>query len=276
MPSTPSGAAVASGGTGWSHWDEMRSARRVQSRLLPAPASGAGRLEYAGLCVQERGVGGDFYDFLEPAPGRVVLVLGDVSGKGVPAALMMATLQASLRSHYALADVDLPRRLESVNRFFVECTASEHYAGLFVGEYDESSGRLRYANCGHVPPLVLRSGLRAERLESTATVLGLFEEWTCSTCETTLAEGDLLVLVSDGVTEAASAGGDAFGDHLFPAIVARRELRAGALVRAIVDEVATFCGGATADDLTVVAARVRSPRIRPRGPRAADLGAGPR
>ena len=272
----PSSTAVARPGPGWSHADEMRSARRVQSRLLPNEVPGAGRLECAGLCLQERGVGGDFYAFLDVAPGRVALVLGDVSGKGVPAALMMATLQASLRSHYALASGELERRLESVNRFFVECTASEHYASVFVGEYDESSGRLRYANCGHVPPLLLRSGLRLERLEPTATVLGMFEEWSGSTGETALAEGDLLLVVSDGVTEAAGARGETFGDHLPAALEAHRDLRAGALVRAIADEVRAFCGGDSSDDLTIVAARVRSARTGPRPAGEAGRNDGPR
>ncbi len=277
MAPLPSSAAATRPGPGWSHADEMRSARRVQSRLLPSVAAGAGRLERAGLCLQERGVGGDFYDFLDVAPGRVAVVLGDVSGKGVPAALMMATLQASLRSHYALASGGLERRLESVNRFFVECTASEHYASLFVGEYDDATGRLRYANCGHVPPLLLRSGLRPERLEPTATVLGLFEDWTCATAETALAEGDLLLVVSDGVTEAVDARGETFGDLLLSSLEAHRDLRAGALVRAVADEATAFCGGASADDLTVVAVRVRSPRSAgPRPVGEASHNAGPR
>lgn len=185
-------------------------------------------------------------------------MIGDVSGKGVPAALMMATLRACLRSHYALDSGDLARRLESVNRFFFECTAAEHYASLFVGEFDEGTGRLRYANCGHVPPIVARAGLRLERLRATSTVLGLFDTWSCATAETTLGEGDVIALVSDGVTEAVSPQGDGFGDErLVSALLAHRDLRAGALVRAIADEARAFRGNAPGDDLTLVAARVR-------------------
>ncbi|MBZ5640059.1 MAG: PP2C family protein-serine/threonine phosphatase [Acidobacteriia bacterium] len=258
------GASTESAGSGWTHFDEMRSARRVQSRLLPSLVPRPGGLECAGLSLPARGVGGDFYDFIEAAPGRVALVLGDVSGKGVPAALMMATLQASLRSHYALAGGDLERLLVSVNRLFLECTAPEHYASLFVGEYHEASGRFRYANCGHVPPVLLRPGLRVERLRPTATVLGMFDRWTCGTREIPLSPGDLLLLVSDGATEATCAGGEAFGDErLIAAIEAHRELRAGALVRAISDEAEAFSGGERADDLTIVAARVRGRRGAP-------------
>ena len=243
---------------GWSVADEMRSARRVQSRLLPGGAIRLERLECAGICLPERGVGGDFYDFVAAAPRRAVLVLGDVAGKGVPAALMMATLQAILRTHYALASGSLARRLESVNRFFAECTASEHYASLFIGEYDATSGLLTYANCGHVPPVVLRAGLRVERLAPTATLLGIFKDWTCPTAETSLAEGDILLLASDGATEATSPEGEAFGDgRLVAALYAHRDLRAAALVRAIADEVRAFCAEDAMDDLTLVAARVR-------------------
>jgi serine phosphatase RsbU (regulator of sigma subunit) len=251
--------------TGWTHSDEMRSARRVQSRLLRSAAPRAASLECAALCLPERGVGGDFYDFIETGPGRVALVVGDVSGKGVPAALMMATLRAGLRSHYALAGGDLARRLESVNRFFLECTAAEHYASLFVGEYDDASGRLHYANCGHVPPVVLRRSLRVDRLRPTATVLGMFDEWRCRTEEASLEGGDLLVLVSDGVTEASSGNGETFGERrLLAALGAHRELRAGALIRAVSDTVTDFCEGGPADDLTIVAARVRSRGTGPR------------
>lgn len=238
----------------------MRSARRVQTRLLPENAFRRAHLECAGLCLPCRGVGGDFYDFIDVGPGRVALVLGDVSGKGVPAALMMATLQACLRSHYALASGDLGRRLESVNRLFLECTAPEHYASLFVGECDERSGRFTYANCGQAPPLVLRRGLQVEPLAPTAMVLGLCEDWACETAETVLAEGDLVLAVSDGVTEAAGPEGEIYGDRrLLTTLTAQRDLRAGALVRAIADDVRTFCGGDSSDDLTLVAARVRRP-----------------
>ncbi len=255
-----SASRTAAFGSPWSRADEMLSARRVQTRLLPEHACRRANLECAGLCLPCRDVGGDFYDFIDAAPGRVALVLGDVSGKGVPAALMMATLYACLRSHYALASGDLGRRLESVNRLFLECTAPEHYASLFVGEYDESSGRLTYANCGQTPPFVLRRGLRIERLAPTSTVLGMWDRWACETTETTLAEGDLILAVSDGVTDAADPDGEPYGDQrLLAALTAQRDLRAGVLVRAIADEVRAFCGGDSPDDLTLLAARARRP-----------------
>jgi len=261
--STPRTAAFPSP---WSRADEMRSARRVQTRLFPENAFRRAHLECAGLCLPCRDVGGDFYDFIDAGPGRVALVLGDVSGKGVPAALMMATLHACLRSHYALASGDLGRRLESVNRLFLECTAPEHYASLFVGEYDERSGRLAYANCGQAPPFVLRRGLRVERLAPTSTVLGMWDGWACETAQTTLGEGDLILAVSDGVTDAADPDGEVYGDwRLLTALTAQRDLRASVLVRAIADEVRAFCGGDSADDVTLVVARARRPAGADRG-----------
>lgn len=243
---------------------EMRLARRVQTRLLPAACHRIDGLECAGICLQQRGVGGDFYDLIEVAPGTVALVVGDVSGKGVPAALMMATIQASLRTHYALGAGSLAERLEFVNRLFIRCTATEHYASLFVAEYDEDSARLRYASCGHVPPVLLRAGLEVELLRPTAMVLGLFEDWHCATVETPFRRGDLLLVASDGVTEAEGVAGESWGeDRLVETVQAHRGLRSAALVRAVADEVRAFCDDAATDDLTLLAARVR------RGPHGA-------
>ncbi len=137
---------------------EMEFARRVQARLFPQKLPTLRTLEYTGGCIQARQVGGDYYDFLELRPGRLALVLADIAGKGVSGALLMANLQANLRSQYALALDDLPRLLGSVNHLFYENTSENSYATLFFGDYDDSSGRLRYVNCGHLPPLLLRAG----------------------------------------------------------------------------------------------------------------------
>jgi serine phosphatase RsbU (regulator of sigma subunit) len=237
---------------------EMLSAGRVQARLQQRSLPPLETLDYAGLCVSGREVGGDFYDFLAPHPDRLALIAGDVSGKGVPAALMMAALQANLRSHYALSSSDLERRIESVHRLFFECTASQHYASLFVGEYDDASGRLRYANCGHVPPLLLHDDSSVTRLESTATVLGLFESWDGRVAEVTLARGDLLVVATDGILEATNGDGEHFGElRLLSEIARHRRLSPDRLIRTIVRKVRAHEGGRQVDDQTLVVARVR-------------------
>ena len=159
-----------------------RAARRPRARdrhagagaALSSATSADAHAGYAGACVQTRRVGGDYYDFLDLGRDRLGLVIGDIAGKGMPAALLMANLQANLRSQCATA-VDQPERfLQTVNRLFYESTADNAYATFFYSEFDDRAGRLRYANCGHLPALVLRRAGDVERLEPTATVLGLF------------------------------------------------------------------------------------------------------
>lgn len=223
---------------------EMEFAREVQARLFPQKLPPRKTLEYAGTCIQARQVGGDYYDFLELRPGRLALVLTDIAGKGVSGALLMANLQANLRSQYALALDDLPRSLESVNQLFYENTTDSSYATLFFADYDDYSRRLRYANCGYLPPLLLRTqgssrqDLAAlpevELLNPTCTVVGLFEDWRCGIAEVGLHPGDTLVLYTDGVTEAENATGEEFGQgRLLEALEGHAHLPVGPLLQAV-------------------------------------------
>ncbi len=136
---------------------EMQYARQVQSRLLPQQAPSLRTLECAGKCIQTRAVGGDYYDFLDLGSGRLGLVLADISGKGMSAALLMANLQANLRGQYALALEDIPRLMRSVNHLFYKNTENNNYATTFFAVYDDETRRLRYVNCGHNPPMLLRA-----------------------------------------------------------------------------------------------------------------------
>ena len=162
---------------------EMQIARQVQSRLLPQAVPVLTTLDVAGKCIQTRAVGGDYYDFLEFGASKVGLVLADISGKGMSGALLMANLQASLRGQYALALESLPRLLRSVNHLFYKNTEVSHYATAFFSIYDDQQRSLLYVNCGHNAPILVRAGGAVERLEATATVLGLFEEWDCEVAE---------------------------------------------------------------------------------------------
>ena len=240
---------------------EMEFARQVQTRLFPQKLPTLRTLDYTGGCIQARQVGGDYYDFLELGPGRLGLVLADVAGKGISGALLMANLQANLRSQYAVALEDLPRLLQSVNRLFYENTSDSSYATLFFADYDDSIHRLRYVNCGHPPPLLLRSALgsqsgRAERLAATSTVLGLFADWRCIVAETQLAPGDTLVLYTDGVSEAGVGKGDEFGEsRLLDTLRAHCHLPPASLLQAIVEAVQQFSPGEQQDDITLVVAR---------------------
>ena len=247
---------------------EMEFARQVQSRLFPQKFPLLRTLEYAGGCAPAREVGGDYYDFLELRPGRVALVLADIAGKGVSGALLMANLQANLRSQYALALNDIRQLLGSVNRLFYENTSDSSYATLFFADYDDSTRSLRYVNCGHMPPLLLRGcetstgdpapPLTVERLDSTSTVLGLFDAWECNVAEITLSAGDTLLLYTDGVTEAASPSGEEFGEsRLVEILCANRGLAAQPLLDSVIHAVQQFSGEEQADDITLVVARCR-------------------
>jgi serine phosphatase RsbU (regulator of sigma subunit) len=185
------------------------------------------------------------------------LVLADISGKGISAALLMANLQANLRSQYALALEDIPRLLRSVNHLFYKNTETQHYATVFFAVYDEQTRTLRYVNCGHNAPMLLRAGGDVERLEGTATVLGLFEQWDCEVGQCRLFLGDVLAIYTDGVTESAGAGGEEYGEtRLLRALESNRSRSARELMDAVIADVQRFSIGEQADDLTLVIARV--------------------
>jgi len=231
---------------------EMEIARQVQSKLLPQKAPPLATLDYAGSCIQARAVGGDYYDFLDLGEGRVGFVLADIAGKGMSAALLMANLQAHLRSQSALLVQDLSRSLSSVNRMFCESTEPSNYATLFLGVYDDATRRLRYANCGHNPPLLLR-GDSVERLAATVTVLGLFEAWECVVAQTQLAPGDLLAIYTDGIVEAMNANQEEFGEAaLLRVLRENRGSNAVSVMGAVIAAVERFGGGEQSDDLTLL------------------------
>lgn len=238
---------------------EMEFARQVQARLLPQNLPAMQTLQYAGQCLPARKVGGDYYDFLELRSDRLGIVLADIAGKGVAGALLMANLQANLRSQYAMAVEDLPRLLNSVNRLFFQSTNQSSYATLFFADYDDNTRMLRYANCGHLPGLVLRNsqpGAPIEWLHSTSTVLGLFEEVPILIAEVQLHPDDIFVLYTDGVTEAADAQGEEFGEERLVEVLTRCGAQsAPELIQAVCSAVEQFSPGEQFDDITLVVAR---------------------
>jgi serine phosphatase RsbU (regulator of sigma subunit)/catechol 2,3-dioxygenase-like lactoylglutathione lyase family enzyme len=237
---------------------ELEIARQVQTRLLPQRMPEARTLDYAGACLPARQVGGDYYDFLDLGQQRLGLVIGDIAGKGIAAALLMANLQANLRSQCATAAEEPNQFLRSLNQLFFENTADGDYATFFFSEYNDASRRLRYANCGHLPALLLRRGGSLERLNSTATVLGLFDKWDCTLEERQLFPGDTLVLYTDGATESFSDSGEEFGDHrLIQSLHCHRALSPPALIDSIVADVRKFNPREQQDDITLVVGQVR-------------------
>lgn len=235
---------------------EMEIARDVQARLLPERPPCLATLDCAARCIQARAVGGDCYDFLDLGAGRVGFVVADVSGKGIHAALLMAKLQAHLRSQVGTAPAEPVRVLSEVNRLLYQSTATQHYATVFLGIYEDATRRFRYVNCGHNPPVLLREeGGDPVRLPPTAPVVGLFEQWQGHVDEVAIRPGDVLAVFSDGVTEAMR------GENEFGEAALIDHLRAGAgnpatvVMEAVLGAVERFSGGAQSDDLTLLVLR---------------------
>lgn len=237
---------------------ELEIAKQVQARLFPQTLPSLKTLDYAGICLQARAVGGDYYDFFSLGRERLGIIIGDISGKGIAAALLMANFQANLRSQSAMALEEPERFLRSVNQLFYENSVESAYATIFFAEYDDSRRRVRYANCGHYAGLLLRRDGTLERLESTCTVLGLFREWDCSTDERELSPGEILVLYTDGVSEALDGAGQEFGDERLISILrANHELSSKPLLTTLLNEVRRFSPHEQHDDITLIVAKCR-------------------
>ena len=237
---------------------ELEIAKQVQARLFPQRLPPMETLEYAGACIQARQVGGDYHDILDLGRARFGLVIADISGKGIAAALLMANLQANLRGQCANAVDDLQRLLCSVNQLFYDNTSESSYATLLFAEYDDRTRRLRYVNCGHLPALLLRSTGAVEKLAPTATVVGIFKEWECSIGESQLASGDTLLLYTDGITESFNDAQEEFGEQrLIAALHRNRERTPQDLIASIVEEVQCYNPHEQHDDITVIVAKCR-------------------
>ena len=196
------------------------------------------------------------------------LVIGDISGKGTAAALLMANLQAHLRSQcpaywsrpYTPFALGQPQRLlRSVNQLFHQNTTEGTYATLFFAEYDDTANVLRYANCGHLPGVVLGRDGKLDRLESTCSVLGLFREWDCSVGERSLSPGDMVALYTDGITEARNDADEEFGEsRLIEALEQNRHLPSQASLAAVLDTLWRFNPNRQQrDDVTLLFARCK-------------------
>jgi serine phosphatase RsbU (regulator of sigma subunit) len=247
---------------------ELDIAKRVQARLFPQCLPHLQTLEYTGVCIQAREVGGDYYDFLDFGRTRLGLVVGDTSGKGIGAALLMANLQANLRSQSATAMSRPDRFLGSVNQLFHANTTDSAYATLFFATYDDRTRRLRYANCGHQTAFLLRRDNTLERLDSTCTVLGLFREWECSVQESRLFPGDILVLYTDGITEAFNEADEDYGeDRLIDILQRNRHRSSREILAAIVDDVRAFSPREQRDDITLIVAKCRKGAPVPLAPK---------
>ena len=188
---------------------ELEVAREIQLAMLPAGMLRADDLEVCGTTRPANTVGGDFYDVLPRPDGRVIVTLGDVAGKGSPAALLMALLLAVLRT-LVDEELDAPELMERLNAQICRHSPGSRFITLFYAVYTPSSGRLVYVNAGQTPPLLRRRSGSFETLGGTGIALGMFEGSTYESAETFIAPGDTLVLYSDGITEAEDPDGAPF------------------------------------------------------------------
>lgn len=234
---------------------ELEVARDIQLAMLPSGLRQAGDAVICGATRPANTVGGDFYDILERPDGRVVIALGDVAGKGSPAALLMALLVAMLRT---LVDegLDTARLATRLNLQVLRHSPASRFITLFFGVYDPRDGTLEYVNAGHLPPAIRRADGRFEHVDAAATgvALGMFEQATYETRRLTIAPGDVFVLYSDGITEAENSSGVPFDEGgLEAAVAVHGHKDPQALGEAILKAVKSHAGDVKLiDDLTTL------------------------
>lgn len=241
--------------------NQVQLARSVQQRLLPDTAGAT--IEFAGECVPTDEVGGDFYDVFQTGAGETVLVLADISGKGLPAALRMGVVYGAIRAlSLTTRDLGVARMAERLNELLRETTSRE-FVTLFWAFYNSERHDLRYVNAGHLPPLLLASASgELRRLETGGPVLGLLPKSSYQEECITLDGEETLIAYSDGLLEATSPAGEEFGESsLLPVLRASMGQSARDVLWHVMEEANRFMeGGAFHDDLTVLVAKlVREP-----------------
>ncbi len=235
---------------------ELEQAAEIQRSLLPASPPAAEGVDLAGYNAPCRTVGGDYYDFLRAGDGRMLLLLGDVSGKGMPASLLMVGMHARV---HALAEnlSDTGVLMSRLNAATCESCPSNRFVTLFCAALDPATGELAWANAGHNPPFVVRAAGEVAVLEGGGPPLGIRRDARYEEYRGRLGPGEMLVVYSDGVTEATNAAEEEFGEaRLGEVLCANRARPAVQVVEAVRQAVADFTAGApVADDLTIVVAR---------------------
>jgi sigma-B regulation protein RsbU (phosphoserine phosphatase) len=230
---------------------ELEIARDIQLAMLPAGEQRMGDATIAGITRPANTVGGDFYDVIPQSDGRVVIAIGDVAGKGSPAALLMALLLAMLRT---LVDEGLEsaRLMERLNVQIARHSPASRFITFFYGLYDPNTGLMRYVNAGHLPPVLLRANGQLDRVGAGdgGLALGMFEKATYVSNEITIGPGDLLVMYTDGITEAENAAGRAFEDSgLIEVVTANAKRDPGHIGAAVLAAVDTFAGDVRGPDI---------------------------
>ena len=232
---------------------EQQVASEIQQRFLPAAAPQLEGWELQGISFPCYEIGGDYYDFIRREDGKLIVALGDVSGKGTAAALLMSSLHAAIHAHAETHD-SIVETIGAVNRYLVESIPANRFVTLFYGELDPKSGALTFLNAGHNPPLIVHAGGTMEQLAAGGLPLGIMEGAEFREGRTQLRAGDVLVIYSDGVSEAVNPNGEEFGPTRLYEVVARNlDASAGGIRDRIESALTKFCQGTpAADDITLV------------------------
>jgi len=233
--------------------EEVKLASRIQLDLLPKAAPRIDGYDIAGRSIPAQLVGGDYFDFIPMSDERMALCLGDVSGKGLPASLLMANLQATLRGQ-TLHDIPVSMRMNRANELLYRSTDPEKFATLFYGVLDIKANNLTFSNAGHENPYLNTTANTSARLTTGGTVLGVVDNFPFEEEIVPVGLGDLLVIFSDGITEAFDIDENQFGEKRLEEVIERHKLEpAAAIIEHIVEAVQEFAGEAPqADDLTLV------------------------
>jgi sigma-B regulation protein RsbU (phosphoserine phosphatase) len=238
---------------------ELQLARRVQSDLQPKPYSMSPYIQFAASAVAADHVGGDFYDVFELDSGKLAVVLGDVSGKGIPAALLVSVLQGAIRSSTASRH---ELACERINRMLCERTASERFATLFWGVFDLQCSTFRYVNAGHAAPMLVRKDRnRIDRLDEGGPILGCLPEAKYLAGEVQVHEGDTLILYTDGVSEAANERAEEFGEErILQTLTTAPDVTPAVVCEHLTEKVSAFAGAQrpAEDDRTLLVVRFSS------------------
>ena len=241
---------------------EVEIAREVQERLFPQTLPPVAGLDYAGICRPALGVGGDYYDFLALPGGQLGIAVGDVSGKGIAAALMMASLQASLRGEATRAPENLAALVSNVNRLVYEASASNRYATFFYAQYNPATRRLTYVNAGHNPPMLfhpVNGKWELSRLENGGTVVGLMASFPYQQDSLNIEPGDVFVAFTDGISEAMNSADEEWGEEkLIATVKGCKDLSSSDIIARILQDADAFVAGAKQhDDMTLVVLRAQ-------------------
>jgi len=245
---------------------QLEIAREVQASLLPKAPLRIPGYSIAGLNLPAYEIGGDYYDYIPFPNGHLGLAIADVSGKGIPAALIMATFRAALRTQIR-NDFELPHIVQSVNRLLASSMGASGFVTAVYGILNPEAGTYIYSNCGHNPPVLLRSGGGVEMLDRGGAALGVLPEAEYDTAVAALDPGDTLVLYTDGVVEAANADGEEFGTERLIQVVKRTSgLDAQRIIKAVAKETRAHSRRHSyRDDFTIVILK-RETALAPSGP----------